>query len=82
MNALTTTALSFLYVISFASIGECRAPVFQARAVSACSAQCLISSRRLLCPVFLVTPEHYPCSDYKMEQTACGWQLKRVFMCR
>ena len=58
------------------------ASVFNGRAVSACSAQCLISRGRFSCPLFLVTSEQYPCSDYKMEQTACGWQLKRVFMCR
>jgi hypothetical protein len=82
MKALTTTALSFLYVVCFASIGESRAPSFKTASASACLPKCMISHGQILCPNFLVTTEHYPCVDYKMEQTACGWQLKRVFMCR
>lgn len=82
MKALTTTALSFLCVVSFASIGESHTPSFKIASASACLLKCTTSRSQILCPNFLVTTEQYPCVDYKMEQTACGWQLKRVFMCR
>jgi hypothetical protein len=82
MRALTTIALSSLCVVSFASIGESRTRSVKTSSASACLLKCMISRGQILCPDFLVTTEHYPCVDYKMEQTACGWQLKRVLMCR
>jgi hypothetical protein len=69
MKALRTTALSFLCVVSFASIGESHAPGFKTASASACLLKCTISRGQLLCPNLLVTTEHYPCADYKMEQT-------------
>ena len=82
MKALTTAALNLLCVASFASIGESRASGFKTLSASACVPKCMISRGQISCPNFLVTTDHYPCVDYKMEQTACVWQLKRVFMCR
>jgi hypothetical protein len=52
-------------------------------AVSTCSPSCVITRHGgLVCPQFLTTPDHWPCADYKMTWTPCGWQLDRVFMCR
>jgi hypothetical protein len=58
-----------------------RSRSFSASVPPSCYVQCVVSRGVISCPHFLDTPEHYPCVDYKMELTACGWQLQRVFMC-
>jgi len=76
--------LSLAGIVFYASIVQAYEANYSALASSAaaCSAQCAVSRGTIWCPHFLTTTEHYPCADYKMQLTACGWQLKRVFICR
>ena len=49
--------------------------------VSTCAVHCDVSHGGLSCPGFFTAQYRYPCTSHKMQQTACGWQLKRTFMC-
>ena len=51
-------------------------------AARSCASGCVDARGRLSCSNFLTTPYQYPCADYKVVATPCGWQLHRVFMCR
>jgi hypothetical protein len=83
-RAFVILALSLAAIVSCASIVQAHGAKYSSLASSpaTCSAQCAVSRGTIWCPHFLTTTEHYPCAGYKMQSTACGEQLKRVFMCR
>ena len=82
--AFVVVAFSLIGIVSYTSMVQAHGAKYSSLVSSAeaCSAQCTASRGTIWCPHFLTTTRHYPCADYKMQLTACGWELKRVFMCR
>ena len=84
-HALFVAAFCLASIICSASIAQplgSRSSSFFGRMTPSCSPQCVVSRGLIQCPHFLDTPEHLVCADYAAQWTPCGWQLRRVFMCR
>jgi hypothetical protein len=70
-----------LLMASFAEARGIKSNLFLSGEPQGCNVRCSASRGVFLYPHFLTSTHHYPCVDYKMQLTAYGWQLKRVFMC-
>jgi hypothetical protein len=86
LRRFETLALCLLGMASDSSIAFARSARLPLRvtvqAAPACSTNCVNARGRISCPNFLTTTDQWPCAQYWMVPTACGWQLQRVFMCR